>query len=77
MKPKARENRARRAAERQGLRLTKSRRRDPRALDYAKYWLVDDRSNILDQRVDQQFGLDLEDVEGLLGIRHATASDLP
>ena len=35
------ENRIRRMAERQGLRLAKSRRRDPRALDFGKYCLVD------------------------------------
>jgi hypothetical protein len=34
------ENRLRRAAERQGLRLVKSRRRDPRAADYGTYWLT-------------------------------------
>jgi hypothetical protein len=28
-------------AARQGLQLIKSRRRDPRALDYGTYWLVD------------------------------------
>jgi hypothetical protein len=37
---KVRENRLRRAAERQGLRLMKSKRRDPRALDYGMYWLI-------------------------------------
>jgi hypothetical protein len=37
---KVRENRLRRMAERQGLRLVKSRRRDPRALDYGEYWLM-------------------------------------
>lgn len=37
---KIRENRLRRMAERQGLKLVKSRRRDPRALDYGRYWLV-------------------------------------
>jgi hypothetical protein len=37
---KVRENKARRAAERQGLRLVKSRRRDPRALDFGLYSLV-------------------------------------
>jgi hypothetical protein len=35
------ENRLHRAARRQGLRLEKSRRRDPRALDYGTYCLVD------------------------------------
>jgi hypothetical protein len=38
---KIRENRLRRMAERQGLRLVKSRRRDPRAVDYGGYMLVD------------------------------------
>jgi hypothetical protein len=40
MSEKVRENRARRAAARQGLVLTKSRRRDPRALDYGVYWVA-------------------------------------
>jgi hypothetical protein len=35
------ENRLRRAAERQGLTLTKSRRRDPRAVGYGTYTLID------------------------------------
>lgn len=35
------ENRLRRAAERQGLRLEKSRRRDPNAIDYGRYALTD------------------------------------
>lgn len=38
---KVRENRARRMAERQGLALTKTRRRDPRAVDFGTYKLVD------------------------------------
>jgi len=38
---KVRENRLRRMADRQGLRLVKSRRRDPRSLDYGKYLLID------------------------------------
>ena len=37
---KVRENRARRMAQRQGLELRKSRRRDPNAIDYSRYWLV-------------------------------------
>jgi hypothetical protein len=37
---KARENSARRAAGRQGLRLEKSRRRNARAPDYGAYWLI-------------------------------------
>jgi hypothetical protein len=39
-KTKVRENRLRRIASRQGLRLEKSRRRDPMALDASKYRLV-------------------------------------
>lgn len=38
---KVRENRLRRAAERQGLRLEKSKRRDPLALEYGTFQLVD------------------------------------
>lgn len=38
---KVRENRLRRMATRQGLRLEKSRRRDTRALDYGRYWLIE------------------------------------
>jgi hypothetical protein len=34
---KVRENRLRRMAERQGLRLVKSRRRDPLAIDFGRY----------------------------------------
>jgi len=37
---KVRENRMRRMAQRQGLRLEKSRRRDPRAYDFGTYYLV-------------------------------------
>ncbi|MGH7611643.1 MAG: hypothetical protein ACREN4_06460 [Candidatus Dormibacteria bacterium] len=42
---KVRENRLRRMAERQGLQLVKSRRRDPRALDYGLFWLTSRNSN--------------------------------
>jgi len=42
---KVRENRLRRMAERQGLRLEKSRRRDPRAIDYGMYMLVHENTN--------------------------------
>ena len=44
---KVRENRVRRMAERQGLILRKSRRRDPRAWDFGSYWLVDADRNAL------------------------------
>ena len=35
------ENRLRRMADRRGLRLTRSRSRDPKALDYGRYALID------------------------------------
>jgi hypothetical protein len=37
---KTRETRLRRMAERQGLAIRKSRRRDPRAIDYGRWWVV-------------------------------------
>lgn len=42
---KVAENKIRRAAARQGLLLQKSRRRDPRAIDYGGYMLVDMQLN--------------------------------
>ncbi|MGD8194832.1 hypothetical protein ACEXQB_010110 [Herbiconiux sp. P18] len=39
------ENRLRRSAARQGLRLVKSRRRDPQALTYGTYGLIDLSNN--------------------------------
>jgi hypothetical protein len=38
---KVRENRLRRMAARQGLRLARNPRRDPRAIDYGSYMLTD------------------------------------
>lgn len=56
---KVRENLLRRMADRQGLALTKSRRRDPRALDYGRYRLVRGRATVLDTKT-------LDDVEAYL-----------
>jgi hypothetical protein len=42
---KVRENRLRRMAARQGLHYRVSRRRDPRAIDYGRVWLVDAQTN--------------------------------
>ena len=39
---KVRENKLRRMAKRQGLELKKKRRRDHRAIDYQRYWLLDE-----------------------------------
>jgi hypothetical protein len=44
---KARENRVRRMAERRGLILRKSRRRDRLAWDFGSYWLMDADRNAL------------------------------
>lgn len=44
---KIRENRLRRMAERQGLRLSKNGRRDPRAYDYGSYMLVNENNVIV------------------------------
>jgi hypothetical protein len=64
---KVRENRLRRMAERQGLRLEKSRRRDPRAIDYGTYQLVDVYDNTLVAYGRQSgFGLSLDDIEAQL-----------
>jgi hypothetical protein len=54
---KIRENRMRRMAERQGLRLSKSRRRDPRAIDYDRWQVFagDDlvRGNLTPEQVEE------------------------
>ena len=64
---KIRENRARRAAERQGLRLVKSRRRDPRAIGYGGYMLVDAyRNAAVHGEIDSPRALTLDEVERYL-----------
>lgn len=51
---KTRENRLRRAAERQGIEFLKSRQRDPRGIDYGRYWLKRDGVEVLTtQSVDE------------------------
>lgn len=59
---KVRENRLRRAAARQGLALAKSRRRDPRALDFGLYWLTDQDGAF----VTPESGTDLDEIERYL-----------
>jgi hypothetical protein len=58
---KVRENRLRRAAERQGARLDKSRRRDPNAADYGLYWLINREDP--DLIFGGQFGVTLDAIE--------------
>lgn len=60
---KVRENRARRAARRQGLTLRKARARDPRALDHGRYWLTGDTGTPL---VGGRVGMDLGIIEAAL-----------
>ncbi len=61
---KVRENRLRRMAGRQGLTLRKTRRRDPRALDYGGWWLIDpDSGGVVHGG---QYGTSLDDVEACL-----------
>ena len=65
---KTRENRLRRMARRQGLELQKSRRRDPRALDYGGYQLIDRGSSslVLGELAGTAFGASLDDIEAFL-----------
>lgn len=65
----AREQKARRNADRQGLRLMKSRRRDPSACDYGLYALVDVNTGGLvhPDNVNSIYALTLDDVDTWLG----------
>lgn len=49
LEAKTRENRLRRMANRQGLRLMKSRSRDPNALDFGLYALTDTQNVLINQ----------------------------
>ena len=40
-------DRLRRVAARQGYRLSRSARRDPRALDYGRYWVLDQSGTVI------------------------------
>jgi hypothetical protein len=62
-----RENRLRRMAKRQGLVLEKSRRRDPRAIDYGVYRLVKVTAfSGSRQLVTSEQGITLDEVEAYL-----------
>ena len=62
---KVQENRVRRLAERQGLALQKSRRRDPQALDFGTFWLVNPELNaqIFPSGDGSAWGATLEELE--------------
>jgi hypothetical protein len=67
MSSDVRENRLRRMAKRQGLTVLKSRRRDPRAIDYGGYMLVDARTNlVVAGGSPHPYSLDLDEVEAHL-----------
>ena len=77
MTDKVRENRLRRMADRQGYRLVKSRRRDPRARDYGTYGLVDTHTmgeNLPDATIPAiRRDMDLDEVEAwLTPVPHTT-----
>jgi hypothetical protein len=63
------EDRIRRMARRQGLRVEKSRRRDTRAVDYGTYRLVDPATNsVVSYGGSTPYGLTLDEIEkALLG----------
>lgn len=65
---KVRENRLRRKADRMGLHVVKSRRRDPDALDYGLYMIADNETGgtIHPNYIGQPFALDLDEVEACL-----------
>jgi hypothetical protein len=68
---KVRENRLRRMAQRQGLRLEKSRRRDRRALGYGTYMLVDPHTNTIEAGDHQHgYGMTLVEIERALNTLH-------
>ena len=65
---KVRENRLRRMAERQGLEIQKSRRRDPRAIDYDRWLILDARTNAVVAGTEgtPRHGMTLDAVEAYL-----------
>lgn len=65
---RVRDNRLRRMAARQRLRIVKSRRRDPRAWDYALYWLIDRHG----KTISPEAGMDATAVEAWLRGEHGT-----
>ena len=61
------ENRLRRMAHRQGYQLRKSRRRDPRAVSYGGYMVVDsDHNFVVAGSSPFAYSMDLKDVESWL-----------
>ncbi len=64
---KVMENRFRRALARRGYSLQKSRRRDPRALDYGGYMIIDPGTNsVIAGGSPREFSMSLSEVEAWL-----------
>jgi hypothetical protein len=65
---KVRENRLRRMADRQGLEIQKSRRRDPRAIGYDRWLILDARTNAVVAGTEgtPRHGMTLDEVEAYL-----------
>ena len=68
MNEKVRENRLRRMAHRQGMRVEKSRTRDRRGLEYDKYKIVNiaTDSTVAGRSAFPSYTLSLDEVEGYL-----------
>ena len=62
---KVRENRLRRMADRQGVKLKRSATRDPLAIDYGVYWITDAAGEIV---YGDAGGRPLDDVESWLSV---------
>ncbi|GAA4169085.1 hypothetical protein [Shinella granuli] len=64
---KVKENRVRRVAERRGMRLEKSRRRDPKAIDFGGYMLIDAATNtVILGSTSYAYSASLDDIEEFL-----------
>jgi hypothetical protein len=76
---KVRENRLRRAADRQGLFLSRRRRRDPNARDFGRYALLRDGQPTHGVDMDGFYTLTLDMVEAILaaGAKDAEAEKQP
>jgi hypothetical protein len=55
---KVRQNRLRRAAARQGFKLVKSKRRDPRALDYSLWTIINTQNNTVEAGGNERLSID-------------------
>lgn len=64
---KVKENRLRRIAERRGMKIEKSRRRDPKAIDFGGYMLIDVSTNaVITGGSPYPYSASIEDVEEYL-----------